>query len=71
MSSVLFQAGKRYEEFFYQQEKEFESVIVQNSRTFFGSDTIYIDAKNKIGAQALGGAVPDGVLFDLIDFLFA
>lgn len=67
MSSVLFQLAKRFEEFHYLLEKEFESVVVQNSKTFFGPDTVYIDAKNKIGAQALGGSIPDGVLFDLSD----
>lgn len=51
----------------FEREKELEDVVVGNSDLFFGKDTIYIDAKKKIGSLSLGKTIPDGFLFDLRD----
>lgn len=67
MSSCLFSNGKRFAQHVYPKEEDLERVVASNAKAFFGTDTIYVDAKNRIGTQFLGGAVPDGVLFDLSD----
>ncbi|MGA7195439.1 MAG: hypothetical protein WBW94_17615 [Anaerolineales bacterium] len=59
--------GKRYSEVIHASEKEFEDDIVASSRILFGRDTIYINAKKKIEAKALGGTIPDGFFFDFTD----
>ncbi len=66
---VIFQNGKEYQEHRYisGEETSLEREVVNNSKLFFGKDTIYIDAKKRIGSKALGRAVPDGFLFDLSD----
>lgn len=48
-------------------EEEFEKLVSDNSKIFFGDKTIYIDAKKKIETKALGGSIPDGFLFDFSD----
>lgn len=37
--------GKKYVEYQYQKEEEFEKDIVKNSKSLFGEKTIYIDVK--------------------------
>jgi predicted transport protein len=64
---VIFQDGKKFQEYRYSVEDELEREIVDNSQLFFGKHTIYIDAKRKIESKALGGTIPDGFLFDLSD----
>ncbi len=64
---ILFQNGKRYTETKYTLESEFELEIVNSHRLFFGKDTIFIDAKKKIGSASLGNTIPDGFLFDMSD----
>jgi len=64
---ILIQDGKRYDEKKFSLETEFEAEVVAVKETIFGKDTIYIDAKKKIGTLALGNTVPDGFLFDLSD----
>lgn len=64
---ILFQNGKKYIESKYTVESEFEQEIVNSHKLFFGNDVIYIDAKKKIGSQALGKTIPDGFLFDMSD----
>jgi predicted transport protein len=63
----LVHSGKKYREYKYSREDEFEADIVSNSKLFFGSNSIYIDAKRKIESKSLGGSIPDGILFDLSD----
>jgi hypothetical protein len=65
MSSVIFHNNNKYHEFTYKLEKDFEDIIRNNSRLLFGSSTIYIDLKPRIKTLSLGGAIPDGILFDL------
>lgn len=64
---ILFNNGKKYSECEYEKEEDLEKEIVNNSKLFFGNNTIYIAAKRKIESKALGGAIPDGLLFDLSD----
>lgn len=64
---VLFQNGKKFQEYQYKLEHELETEIVKNSKSFFGKDTIYIDFKRKIDSKSLGATIPDGFLFDFSD----
>lgn len=63
----LFTNGKVFTQFEFDKEADFEREVVANARQFFGSGSIYIDAKKKIDAKSLGGSIPDGFLFDLSD----
>lgn len=67
METVIYQNGIRYSEKEYKLEAEFEKLVVDNSKTFFGEKTIYVDAKKKIDNNSLGGVIPDGFLFDFSD----
>ncbi len=58
---------KTYTQFQFDKEAEFEREVVQNSKQFFGTNSIYIDAKRKIETKGLGNSIPDGFLFDLSD----
>lgn len=46
----------------YQLEKDFEQDVVANYRHIFGSNTVYIDIKKKIGDNIV--TIPDGYLLD-------
>lgn len=62
---ILIQDGKRYDEIKFALEADFEQEVVESQESIFGKDTIFIDAKKKIGTGALGNTIPDGFLFDL------
>ncbi|MCP4179726.1 MAG: hypothetical protein GY756_18360 [bacterium] len=64
---VIYKKKNKYYEYEYQKEEDFENDVVRNSEIFFGSKTIYIDAKKKIKSKALGNSIPDGFLIDLSD----
>lgn len=64
---ILLKDGQQYTEFKLKLEADFEKIIVDLHKLIFGKDTIYIDAKKKIGSTALGNAIPDGFLFDMSD----
>lgn len=59
--------GKRYLQFKFTIEKDFEEELVAQSKMLFGKNTIYINAKKKIDSKSLGRAVPDGFFFDFSD----
>jgi hypothetical protein len=59
--------GKKYNEARYGNEKEFEEDIVASSKTFFGNNTVFINAKKKVDSKSLGGTVPGGFFFDFGD----
>lgn len=59
--------GKRYADFRYTTEKDFEDDVVGASKVLFGKNTIYINAKKKIESKSLGGTIPDGFFFDFGD----
>ncbi len=67
METVIYQNGIRYSETQYNLESEFERLVVDNSKTFFGENTIFVDAKKKIDNDSFGGVIPDGFLFDFSD----
>ena len=63
----LFTNNKTYNQFQFDKEADFEREVVINSKQFFGTNSIYIDAKRKIETKNLGGSIPDGYLFDFAD----
>jgi predicted transport protein len=63
----LFTNNRTYNQFQFDKEFEFEREVVLNSKLFFGTNSIYIDAKRKIETKNLGNSIPDGFLFDLSD----
>lgn len=63
----LFTNNKTYTQFQFDKEIDFEREVVLNSKQFFGSNSVYIDAKRKIDTKNLGGSIPDGYLFDFSD----
>ncbi|VBB07173.1 Hypothetical protein LUCI_2417 [Lucifera butyrica] len=60
--SVLVVGERIYEYYEYPNEVEFEKVIVESARQIFGSKSIYIDIKKRIGDEIL--SIPDGYLLD-------
>lgn len=63
----IFFKEKKYLEHTFKLEKDFEAIVVENSKLLFGENTVYIDAKKKINAGELGKTIPDGLLFDFSD----
>jgi predicted transport protein len=64
---IIVQNGKQFSECLYLSEEELEKEVVCSHQQFFGKDTIFINAKKKIGSQSLGNTIPDGFLFDMSD----
>lgn len=64
---VIYKENKKFYEYKYDKEAQYESDIVKNSNMFFGENSIYIDSKKKIKSKALGNSIPDGFLIDLSD----
>ncbi len=64
---TIFVNGQTYSEKSFDNEEALERLVASNSKLLFGSETIYIDAKKKLEAKALGGTIPDGFLFNLVD----
>jgi predicted transport protein len=64
MKSAIYMDGNRFAETDFNLEDSFEKIVKENSKTLFGSKTIYFDLKNKINTKTLGGSIPDGFLFD-------
>lgn len=64
---VLYNQNNKLIEQQFKSESEFENIIVENSKLFFGNSSIFIDTKKKIDSKFLGGTIPDGFLIDLSD----
>ena len=64
---VLYVNGKRFTESPFQNEEEFERLVVENAEILFGEKSLYIDLKSKVEGRALGAAIPDGLLIDFRD----
>ena len=47
----------------YSDEKEFEKDVIDNSKEIFGSNSLYIDIKKRIGEDNIL-TIPDGYLID-------
>jgi hypothetical protein len=56
----LISDNKTYRYYEYTLGNEFEQIIVQKSKQIFGSNTVYIDIKKKIGDAIV--TIPDGYL---------
>lgn len=67
MRSAIYHQGCRFEEKRYSTEEEFETFLIRNSQLLFGKESIFIDAKKKIASKTMGGAIPDGFVFNLAD----
>ncbi len=67
METVIYQNGIRYSEKQYELETDFERLVVDNSKTLFGENAIFVDAKKKIDNDFFGGVIPDGFLLDFSD----
>ncbi len=67
MNTVLYKQGIRYSEKEYKKESDIEELVVHNSKTLFGNNSVYVDAKKKIDNASFGRVIPDGFLFDLTD----
>ncbi|HUD45542.1 MAG TPA: hypothetical protein VMR33_01875 [Candidatus Baltobacteraceae bacterium] len=59
--------NRRFIEFKFSSESDFEELIRDQSKVLFGQDTIFIYTKRKIKSVSLGATIPDGFLFDLTD----
>lgn len=59
--------GKRYAEFEFSSEQEFEDDIVAASKELFSDNIVFINPKKKIESKSLGGVIPDGFFFDFGD----
>ncbi len=64
---VIFYENKKYQEYQFKLEEEFEREVIKYSNLFFGENAIFIDVKKKIDSKSIGGTIPDGFLFDLSD----
>ena len=60
---ILLHGQAQYRYYKYSLEAEFEKEIVNNAQAIFGSQTIYVDTKKKIGDSIV--SIPDGYLIDL------
>ncbi len=59
--------GQNFQQKFYDNENEFEKLIIENAVALFGNNAIYVDLKQHIQTSSLGGTIPDGFLIDLAD----
>jgi len=67
MKSAIFMDGEKFTETDFNREEDFENLVIEKSKTLFGSNVIYFNLKNKIKSQSLGNSIPDGFLFDFKD----
>jgi len=65
MTISLYLNGQNCQKVCYNKEDTFEQFVVDNADTIFGEKSVYIPLKHKIDNDALGGRIPDGVLFNL------
>ena len=56
---------KRFDLLDFESEDGFEKVVIENSKSLFGKDTVYIDIKKRFGQKnSYNKGVPDGYLID-------
>lgn len=67
MRNVILCENKKFNQVKYSSENYFEKRIKDNSKLLFGKDSVFLDLKNLVETRSLGGAVPDGFLFDFSD----
>lgn len=57
--------GKIFSQVSFETEDEFEDEVVQNEKSIFGNNGIYVDIKKKIGKKSSVAGIPDGYYLDL------
>ncbi len=67
MEQVIYVGNDKYLEYNFKTEQEFELLIKENNKLFFGKSSIYFDIKNKIDSKTFGASIPNGFLFDFTD----
>ena len=67
MSHVVLSNNEKFYQVVFTRENEFENKIRRNSTLIFGEKSIFLDVKNLVNTRSLGGAIPDGFLFDFRD----
>lgn len=65
MYRIIDESGALYALYNYDDEDEFEAVIIENAESVFGTEGIYFDIKKLIGKPKKGAAIPDGYYLDL------
>jgi len=65
--AAIYFGGKRFRELPFQNEDEFERLLLENSGMLFGEKSLYIDFKSRVEGRTLGSAIPDGILVDFRD----
>ena len=64
MANILINKN-RFDLFDFESEDEFEKAVIDNSKSLFGEDTVYINVKKRIGQKhSYNKGVPDGYLID-------
>ncbi len=64
MANILINS-KRFDLLDFESEEGFEKVVIENSKSLFGKDTVYIDVKRRFGQKnSYNKGVPDGYLID-------
>ena len=63
----LFSNNQKLVEETFLLEKDFEKLVFDNYRSFFGKNCILVNTKTLIEGKTLGGTIPDGILFDFTD----
>ena len=64
MANILIN-NKRFDLLDFEDEKELEKAVIDNRKSLFGKDIVYIDAKKRIGKHnSYNKGVPDGYLLD-------
>ena len=62
--NTIVKGNKKFVEYIYKKESEFEKDIIKNSKELFGNNTYYIDIKKLIKSKTNSGTIPDGYLLD-------
>lgn len=60
----IINGNKKYLEYNYKKESEFEQDVIKNSKELFGKNTYYIDVKKLLKSKKNSGTIPDGYLLD-------
>lgn len=58
--------GKEYGLLSFENEAEFEKAVIENQKSLFGRDSVYVDVKRRIGRDSHRG-IPDVFLIDFYD----
>jgi|LSQX01.2.fsa_nt_gb hypothetical protein len=65
MYRIIDENGVLFKEYQYENEAEYEKMIIANAERIFGKEGIYFDIKKRIGIPKEGAAIPDGYYLDL------